>query len=104
MLARQVEIGRLTAEQVLDLEELDYRQVATADGCRSLSEWATARLDVHPDHAKSLVRTMRRTAERPDLRDALAAREISFDRMEALSRIPEDVGFLEAFGYGRSPS
>jgi len=38
---------------------------------------------------------MRRTADRPDLRDALATGEISFDRVEALSRIPDDVGFLE---------
>ena len=37
---------------------------------------------------------MRRTAERPDLRGALASGEISFDRIEALSRIPEDVGLL----------
>jgi hypothetical protein len=95
MFARQAEISRLTSEHLLDLEEFDYRQVATADGCRNLSEWVTARLDVHPDTAKALVRTMRRTADRPDLRDALAAGEISFDRMEALSRIPEDVGFLE---------
>ncbi|MET0697763.1 MAG: hypothetical protein ABWZ58_10085, partial [Acidimicrobiia bacterium] len=95
MLAQQAEISRLTAEQLLDLEELDYRQVATADGCRSLSEWTTARLDIHPDTAKTLVRTMRRTAERPDLRQALAGGEISFDRMEALSRIREDVGRLE---------
>jgi len=95
MLARQAEISRLTSEQLLDLEELDCRQVATADGCRSLSEWVTARLDVHPHTAKALVRTMRRTADRPDLRDAFAAGEISFDRMEALSRIPEDVGLLQ---------
>jgi hypothetical protein len=95
MVARQAEIGRLTAEQLLDLEELDYRQVATGDGCRSLSEWTTARLDVHPDTAKNLVRTMRRTADRRDLRQALRSGHITFDRMEALSRIPEDLGLLE---------
>ncbi|MGH3668631.1 MAG: hypothetical protein ACRDU7_10080, partial [Acidimicrobiia bacterium] len=89
------EIARLRGVQLDVLEDLDRCQVATADGCRSLSEWTTARLDVHPDTAKSLVRTMRRTVERPDLRAALAAGEITFDRLEALSRIPEDVGFLE---------
>ena len=91
----EAEIARLRAVQLDVLEDLDRCQVATADGCRSLSEWTTARLDVHPDNAKCLVRTMRRTAERPDLREALARGEISFDRMEALSRIPEDVGRLE---------
>ena len=95
MVARQAEIGRLTAEQLLDLEEMDYRQVATADGCRSLSDWAAARIDIHPDTAKNLVRTMRRTADRPDLREALGSGEITFDRLEALSRIPESVGHLE---------
>jgi 5-methylcytosine-specific restriction endonuclease McrA len=91
----EAEIARLRGVQLDVLEDLDRCQVATADGCRSLSEWTTARLDVHPDTAKSLVRTMRRTMERPDLREALASGEITFDRMEALSRIPDDVGFLE---------
>ncbi|HWL50649.1 MAG TPA: DUF222 domain-containing protein, partial [Acidimicrobiia bacterium] len=91
----EAERSRLAAKDMAILEELDYRQVATADGCRSLSEWATARSDIHPDTAKTLVRTMRRTVERPDLREALASGEISFDRLEALSRIAEDVGLLE---------
>ena len=91
----ETEIARLRGVQLDVLEDLDRCQVATADGCRSLSEWTTARLDVHPDTAKSLVRTMRRTVDRPDLREALAAGDISFDRMEALSRIPDDVGLLE---------
>src|SRR5688572_1102608 len=88
-------IARLRGIQLEVLEDLDRCQVATADGCRSLSEWATARLDVHPLTAKALVRTMRRTVERPDLRETLAAGDITFDRMEALSRIPEEVGRLE---------
>ena len=95
LIAEESERSRRDGTQMAILEELDYRQVATADGCRSLSEWATARLDVHPDTAKTLVRTMRRTVDRPDLREALASGDISFDRMEALSRIPEDVGRLE---------
>lgn len=95
MLARRAKMSRLPAEELLDLEETDYRQVATADGCRNLSEWTTARLDIHPDTAKSLVRTMRRTVDRLDLRDALGAGDITFDRLEALSRIPEEVGLLE---------
>jgi HNH endonuclease len=76
------------------LEELDSRQVATLDGCRSLSDWVSARLDVSSETAKSLVRTMRRTADRSDLRDALAS-GVSFDRIEALSRICEPVGLME---------
>ena len=42
MLHRQAEISRLVAAQLADLEEIDYRQVAGADGCKSLSEWVLA--------------------------------------------------------------
>ena len=88
-------IARLRARQMSALAELDTRQVATADGSRSLGEWAAARLDVGPETAKTLVRTMRRLRDRPDLEERLGAGEVSFDRVEAVSRIPEDVGLLE---------
>ena len=84
----------LAAVDLAILEELDARQVATADGCRSLSEWTASRLDVSPETAKGLVRTMRRTIDRSDLRDGLVS-GVSFDRVEALSRIPDDLGGLE---------
>ena len=87
--------SRLTAVDLAILEELDSRQVATGDGCRSLSEWTASRLDVSSETARSLVRTMRRTSHRPELRDGLASGEVSYDRVEALSRIPEPVGRLE---------
>jgi hypothetical protein len=87
--------SQLDAEDLFILEELDRRQTATADGCKSLSEWVAARLDLGIDTAKSVVRTMRRTAHRPELRNALASGEVSFDRVEALSRISEEVGLLQ---------
>jgi hypothetical protein len=77
------------------LEELDRRQVFTADGCRNLSEWTASRLDLGSDTARTLVQTMRRTADKPWIREALAAGVISFDRAEALSRIADDVGTLD---------
>jgi 5-methylcytosine-specific restriction endonuclease McrA len=86
---------RIAALQMRHLSYLDEAQAATADGSRSLSEWLAARLDLSPETAKSLVRTMRRTADRPDLRQALATGEVTFDRVAALSRIPDDVGLLE---------
>jgi len=91
----EADIARLRAVPLEVLEDVDRCQVATAEGCRSLSEWTTARLDLHPDTAKNLVRTMRRTTDRPDLREALGSGHITFDRLEALSRIPEPVGHLE---------
>lgn len=80
-------ISRLRARQMLALAELDTRQIATADGSRSLSEWVSARIDTGPDTAKTLIRTMRRLQDRPDLGRDLAHGEVSFDRVEALSRI-----------------
>ena len=94
LVANQAEKSKLAAEDMMILEELDTRQMATADGCRSMSEWVSARLDVGAELAKSLVRTMRRTIDRPELRAALAS-GVSFDRVEALSRIPENVGLWE---------
>ena len=90
----------LAAAELEILEELDRRQVATRDGSRSLSEWVSTRLDVSLVSAKSLVRTMRRTTDRPDLREALATGEVSFDRVEALSKIQDDVGLLSHLDVG----
>jgi hypothetical protein len=88
-------IARLEAILVGDLEWFDTAQVFTADGCRNLSEWTASRLDVGSDTARTLVRTMRRTADKPWIRQALADGSISFDRAEALSRISENVGALD---------
>jgi 5-methylcytosine-specific restriction endonuclease McrA len=82
------------ALQIEALEELDRRQVFTADGCRNLSEWTASRLDVGSDTARTLVQTMRRTTDKPWIRQALSAGAISFDRAAALSRIDENVGTL----------
>ncbi|HEU4318942.1 MAG TPA: DUF222 domain-containing protein [Acidimicrobiia bacterium] len=95
LVASERMIARLREVQMRDLAELDVAQVATGDGSRSLSEWVAGRLDMSVDSAKSLVRTMRRLLDRPDLSGLLAEGSVSFDRVEALSRIPEDVGLME---------
>ncbi len=87
-------IGRLPARQMAILSELDTRQIATADGSRSLSEWAAGRLDVGIESARTLVRTTR-LQDRPDLHAELAEGSLSFDRVEALSRLPENIGHME---------
>jgi hypothetical protein len=95
LIAAERAIARLRDLQIQDLSELDTAQVAIADGTRSLSEWVASRMDMGPDTAKTLVRTMRRLADRPDLQEDLAEGRVSFDRIEALSRIPDDVGLME---------
>jgi hypothetical protein len=79
-------VSRARAVQLDILQELDRRQVASGDGARSLSEWLAARIDLGQDTARSMVRTMRRTAEQPELRRHLND-GASYDRIEALSRL-----------------
>jgi hypothetical protein len=59
-----------------------------ADGCRSLKEWVAGRLDLSPETAYRLTSTFHRLIDAPDLSRQLAAGDITFDRAEALSRIP----------------
>ncbi|HEX6220669.1 MAG TPA: hypothetical protein VF115_06215, partial [Acidimicrobiia bacterium] len=95
LVAAERAISRLRELQMQDLAGLDSAQVATGDGCRSLSGWVAGRLDLGSDTAKTLVRTMRRLQDRPDLQGRLGDGEVSFDRVEALSRISDDVGLME---------
>jgi hypothetical protein len=89
LIESEAEISRHRAAQLAALQLLDRAQVATADGARNLIEWVAGRLDVGVDTAKALVRTMRRTEDRNQLREALADGAATFDRVEAASRIDE---------------
>src|SRR5690554_415494 len=91
LVALEGQVSQIRARQLELLEELDRRQVHTGDGCRTLGEWVGLVLDTTLEDARGLVRLMRRTADRPDLREALST-GTSFRRIEALSRIPGDVG------------
>src|SRR3990170_4600633 len=84
--------GRISSEraaQMALLSELDHRQVATGDGCRSLSEWTAARLDLAHENAKVLVNTSRRLADLPYLAEKLSSGEVSFDRMAEVSKLAQ---------------
>jgi hypothetical protein len=87
-------ISEARAMQLDALEELDRRQAFTADGCRTMDEWTASRLDVGSDTARKLVRTMRRTVDRRPLRELLAG-GASFDRVEALAKLPIATGPYE---------
>jgi hypothetical protein len=87
LVAAEFHIARLRGIQLEALEVLDRAQVATGDGAKSLAEWVTARADVSPETARDLVRTMRRTDSRPELRSPLVDAEVTFDRVVAAARI-----------------
>ena len=76
-------VVRARARQAELLAELDVAQVAAMDGCRSMLEWAAARLDVTHDTARRLVWAAKGFAEWGDVRVAAEAGEVSFDRAEA---------------------
>ncbi len=87
LVTAELHIAKLRTIQMEALEAIDRAQVASGDGARSLSEWVAARADVSLDTAKSLVRTMRRTGERPELRSLGHELESTFDRIEASSGV-----------------
>ncbi len=91
LLAGEAEISAIRGRQLELLEELDRRQVHIGDGCRTMGHWLSLVGDMTLDHARDLVRTMRRTQSRPELREWLAE-GVSFDRISALSKIPDDIG------------
>ena len=95
LITAEAAISSFRSLQMRALAVIDRGQVATADGARNLSEWTARRLDIGLDSARTLVRTMRRVQDRPELREALALGEATFDRVEAVSRMPDDCGLMD---------
>ncbi len=82
-------IAKIRRSQMVLIREADRRQTPLADGCRSMAEWVTGRLDVAPETAKALVTTARRLEALPTVQGAIADGSISFDRSTAVARIAE---------------
>ena len=74
------------------LRTVDRRQTPLADGCRSLVEWVTGRLDVTPDTAKIIVATARRVETLPAIESATRSGDLTFDRLVAVARLAEHAG------------
>lgn len=79
-------IARHRAAQRCLVRELDRRRVALRDGCRSLAEWVTGRMDIAPETASVVVSTVRRLGDLPDVDHAAATDVIRFDRAVAVAR------------------
>jgi len=80
-------IARVRAAQMVLIREADRRQAPMADGCRTLTEWVTGRLDVAPETAKALVSTARRLETLPIVESAAVDGAVSFDRTVAVTRV-----------------
>ncbi len=89
LLEEERNIARSRGRQLAALAMADAMQMDTADGCRSMREWAAGRLDISLETAARLTSTSRRLLDKPDIANKLMAGEITFDRASALSRIPD---------------
>ena len=78
-------VGRLRSIQMRALRQVDRLQAPLADGCRSMGEWVTGRLDVSPDTAKSLVSTAQRLGELPAVEEGAAGGDLTYDRAVAVA-------------------
>ena len=89
LLRAEATIAQLRGAQMALLREIDRRQTPLADGCRSLVEWVTGRLDLAPDTAKTLVAAAHRCEWLPSVEAALADGVVSYDRVVAAARMAE---------------
>ena len=78
-------ISRLRAIQVDAMHQLDEAGVTNMDGARSMVDWTTAKLDIAPETAQSLVEASRHLASA--LMTLLQKGECTLDRALATSRL-----------------
>jgi hypothetical protein len=83
----EASIAKIRSAQMVLIREADRRQAPLADGCRSMAEWVTGRLDVSPETAKALVSTARRLESLPTVEQAAGDGLVSFDRTVAVAKI-----------------
>ena len=81
----QAEHSRLYARQLEAIRRLDVAQVDLVDGCRSMVEWVSSRLDVAPSTARDLVLVAK--ASDADVESLLTRGEIGWERAVALVRL-----------------
>ena len=78
LLADEAEISRLRHRQAQTLRLLESAQVAQMDGCRSMTEWISSRLDEDPQTARALLALSRATDAGSQSSRDLASGMISF--------------------------
>jgi len=86
----ELEIGRIRLLQMAAIAEKRRRKAHLTDGYRSIVDWTAARADVSQETARSLCWTASRLENVPEVAESLASGEVSFDRAEQLSRLPEE--------------
>ena len=85
LLASEIVVARERARQIAILRALDLRQVAIADGCRSMVEWVASRLDVSHSIAGDLLFLAK--ANDGPVEQLLSAGEIGLQRAVLMVRL-----------------
>jgi hypothetical protein len=85
------EIGQWRAVEVGVVAEKKRRGSHRQDGFKSIVDWVAARADVSHETARALCWTSSRLADAPEVAEQLAEGEMTFDRAQLVSRLPEDV-------------
>ncbi len=81
-------LGSAAQARLCDLiVEVDARQSWMTDGARNLADWVAARLRVRHETARRLVSVARRLVDLPHTARRFTDGELSFDQVEAISRI-----------------
>jgi hypothetical protein len=84
-------IGQARAIQMAVVAEKRRRGSHRQDGFQSIVDWTAARADVSHETARAICWTSSRLSEAPEVAEALADGEMTFDRAQLVSRLPEDV-------------
>jgi hypothetical protein len=83
-------VAVVRAEQTEIVAELDARQVALGDGCRSTVEWLSGRLNLATETASALTRLAR--SQNRAVLEALADGVLSFDQAVEVDRLAGVIG------------
>ena len=87
LITLETEISIRRALQLQLLAELDHRQTAQADGCRTLTEWVTARLDIDSSIAAQMVECALTITPGSTISESLREGLITLDRAHAVARL-----------------
>jgi hypothetical protein len=82
-------VARLRAMEMAAIAVKKARRTHIHDGYRSIVDWVAARADVSHRTARRLCWTASRLADAPQVAVCLSEGEITFDRAEQVSRLPE---------------
>jgi hypothetical protein len=85
------DIASIRMMQMAAVAEKKRRGSHRLDGFKSIVDWVAARADVSHETARALCWTSTRLADTPEVAEQLAEGEMTFDRAQLVSRLPDDV-------------